>query len=218
VVADALLLAPHADCVLYVVGVGMVGSETVRHTAAALAAASPKMLAYFVNRVPRLAGEPTSYSYGGYGRASFTPPPVPEGGEYRSNRTIQMNRLPMPEQGMAAAPATVNGSNGSRSSLRILPKIGSALVSLEGPYLGQSFALSPHKVLTLGTRPDSDIVLARDETISQVHARIAPEDGGFTVYDDSSTNGTLVNDLPVSRHPLQVGDVLQLGASKFRYE
>ena len=61
-------------------------------------------------------------------------------------------------------------------------------------------------------------MLARDETISQVHAHIAPEDGQFVVYDVSSTNGTLVNGQPVSRHVLEVGDILQLGISQFRYE
>ena len=73
VVADALLLAPHVDCVLYVVGVGLVDSENMRNTAGALAAAAPKMLAYFVNRVPHLIGEPANYSYAGYGRTHVCP-------------------------------------------------------------------------------------------------------------------------------------------------
>ena len=100
----------------------------------------------------------------------------------------------------------------------MLPRIGSSLKTLAGPYTGQSFALSPDKSLTLGTRPDCDIALARDETISQVHAHIAPEDSGFVVYDVSSTNGTLINDKIITRHVLEVGDVLQIGASQFRYE
>ena len=257
VVADALLIAPHADCVLYVVGVGIVDSENMRNTAGALAAAAPKMLAYFVNRVPRLLGEPASYSYAGYGRTTFAPPfalppampPVPADGaarSYQATRTVVLER--QPEGGFVSSPLgsdapprpedalngqeasgahgangshSTNGShgtNGTHAALRVVPRTGSVLTALDGPYFGQSFVLSPSKSLTLGGRPDCDIVLARDETISQVHAHLAPEYGGFTVYDVSSTNGTLVNDEPVSRHALEVGDVLQLGTSKFRYE
>ncbi len=241
VVADALLIAPHADCVLYVVGVGIVDSDNMRNTAGALAAAAPKMLAYFVNRVPRLVGEPANYSYAGYGRTTFAPSPVDMAGggpSYQPNRTVFLQREPDGDlSGNTGASAVVtparlplapdehfsgNGtpglSNGARSSLRVVPRTGSSLVTLAGPYTGQSFALSPDKSLTLGTRPDCDIVLARDETISQVHAHIAPEDTGFVVYDVSSTNGTLVNDKIVTRHVLEVGDVLQIGASRFRYE
>lgn len=241
VVADALLIAPYADCVLYVVGVGIVDSDNMRNTAGALAAAAPKMLAYFVNRVPRLVGEPANYSYAGYGRTTFAPVPVDMAGGgqgYQPNRTVFFQREPDGDlSGNTAASAVVtsarlpvapgehfgsNGtpgpSNGARSSLRVVPRTGSSLVTLAGPYTGQSFALSPDKSLTLGTRPDCDIALARDETISQVHAHIAPEDTGFVVYDVSSTNGTLVNEKTVTRHVLEVGDVLQIGASRFRYE
>ncbi|MGI4787871.1 MAG: FHA domain-containing protein, partial [Janthinobacterium lividum] len=235
VVADALLIAPHVDCVLYVVGVGIVNSESMRNTAGALAAAAPKMLAYFVNRVPHLGGEPANYSYAGYGRTTFAPPSaVPESSPrgYQSTRTIVMKRYadtdrtaqtPEPRNGSGLKPLfspdqPAESATEARSSLRVLPKVGSALKTVDGPYLGQSFALSSSKTLTLGTRSDSDIVLARDETISQVHAHIALEDSKFVIYDVSSTNGTLVNNIPVSRHALEIGDVLQLGASKFRYE
>ena len=119
---------------------------------------------------------------------------------------------------VATAPAGAAANGVKPRSLHVLPEIGSRLTTLEGPYLGQSFALSPTKALTMGAQPDSDIVLARDGTVSKTHARVAPEDGGFVVYDDDSTNGTFVNGTPVSRYILQVGDVLQLGASKFRYE
>ncbi len=231
VVADALLLAPHVDCILYVIGVGMVDSENMRNTAGALAAAAPKMLAYFVNRVPHLTGTSPGYSYAGYGRTTFAPsPPEPEKSPrvYQSTRTIVMKRYadtgvveeaaPLEPGGGHAGRVNKDEAGGTRSSLRVLPRIGSSLIAFEGPYVGQSFALAPNKSLTLGSRPDTDIVLARDATISQVHARIGREEEGFVVYDVSSTNGTLVNDAAVSRHALEVGDVLQLGASKFRYE
>jgi len=222
VVADALLLAPHVDCILYVVGVGMVNNENVRHTAAALASAAPKMLAYFINRIPHVIGEQRSYSYADY---MYAAPAVaaPAAGprDYAPTRTMVLQHDAHPdhsEQGSVVEVTAIMDVAKIRSAMQVLPEIGSRLTTLEGPYVGQSFALSPTKPLILGTLPDSDIVLARDETVSHVHARIAPVEGGYAVYDDSSTNGTFVNGALVSRHTLGVGDVLQLGASKFRYE
>lgn len=222
VVADALLLAPHVDCILYVVGVGMVNNENVRHTAAALASATPKMLAYFINRIPHVLGEQRSYSYADYMYTSgAVAAPAAGPRDYAPTRTMVLQHdahSDHSEQGSVVEVTAVMDGAKVRSAMQVLPKIGTRLTTLEGPYLGQSFALSPTKPLILGTLPDSDIVLARDETISHVHARIAPTEGGYAVYDDSSTNGTFVNGALVSRHTLGVGDVLQLGASKFRYE
>lgn len=61
VVADSLLLAPFADCVLHVVGAGISEGPAVRDATAALAAAAPKTMVYFVNRAPR--GGRHAYSY-----------------------------------------------------------------------------------------------------------------------------------------------------------
>ena len=64
VVGDALLLAPHADGILHVVGVGQVEEEILGRTTAALHAAAPGVLAYFVNRLPH----ERRAAYGGYYR------------------------------------------------------------------------------------------------------------------------------------------------------
>ena len=68
VVGDALLLAPHADAVLHVVGAGQVEEAMLRRTTAALHAAAPGVLAYFVNRV----AQERRPAYGGYYKP-FTP-------------------------------------------------------------------------------------------------------------------------------------------------
>ena len=233
-VADALLLAPHADCVLFVVGVGMADSDSVRQTAAALAAASPKMLAYFVNRVPHAIGEPASYAYADYGATSGMGV-LPSGPrDYQASRTMSLDRefitrqnempdphpLPGSVTGESRAMGDSQEATGiwNRPAVRILPQIGSHFVTLEGPYSGQKFALSPTRMLTIGILPDNDIVLARDVTISRRHARVAAEEGGYVVYDIGATNGTFVNNVQVTRQALRVGDVVQFGASKFRYE
>jgi len=222
VVADALLLAPHVDCILYVVGVGMVNNENVRHTAAALASATPMMLAYFINRIPHVLGEQKSYSYADYmykGGAVTAPAAVPR--DYAPTRTMVLQHnghSDDSEQGsVVEVTAAMDGAK-VRSSMQVLPEIGTRLTGLDGPYAGQKFALSATKPFTLGKSSDSDIALARDEMVSRVHARIMPVEGGYAVYDDGSTNGTFVNGALVSRHILGVGDVLQVGASRFRYE
>ncbi|MCC6730596.1 MAG: polysaccharide biosynthesis tyrosine autokinase [Chthonomonadales bacterium] len=62
-VADALLLAPHVDCILYVVGAGLVDQGIVRDTVAALSAAAPDTMVFFVNRAPREHAHTYRYYY-----------------------------------------------------------------------------------------------------------------------------------------------------------
>ncbi len=70
VVSDAFLLAPHADCVLYVVGMGLVDETVIQQTRAALSAAGPQAMAYFVNRAPSAPG----HAYQGYYAAPVVMP------------------------------------------------------------------------------------------------------------------------------------------------
>jgi len=94
---------------------------------------------------------------------------------------------------------------------------GSRLVAIEGPYVGQSFDLAA-PVTTLGRDSSQTIVLASDATVSRRHARIVEEAGSHVIYDEGSSNGTMVNGLAVTVQQLSPGDVVALGASQFRYE
>lgn len=94
---------------------------------------------------------------------------------------------------------------------------GSQLTGLEGPYSGQVFSLAAPN-LTLGREPGKDIALTSDTTISRNHAHISNENGQHVVYDDGSSNGTFVNNVRVQVQTLAPGDIVQFGASKFRYE
>jgi len=65
--------------------------------------------------------------------------------------------------------------------------------------------------LVIGRAPDTDLVV-EDETVSRYHARISPDrEGGFTVEDLRSANGTFVGANRVTRSPLVTGDQIQLG-------
>jgi len=180
------------------------------------------MLAYFINRIPHTLGEQRSYSYADYmytGGSVAAPAAAPR--DYTATRTMVLQHTPGSdgsEQGSVMEATAIMDVAKVRSAMQVLPGVGTRLTALDGPYVGQSFALSPAKPFTLGKSPDSDIVLARDEMVSRVHARIMPMEGGYAVYDDGSTNGTFVNGALISRSILGVGDVLQVGASRFRYE
>ena len=96
--------------------------------------------------------------------------------------------------------------------------LGSRLVCVAGPYLGQSFPLS-HAPVTMGRAPERDIALSADTSVSRSHAKIVYADGRHAVSDDGSSNGTFVNGARVGEaRPLNAGDLLQIGDTAFRYE
>lgn len=65
-------------------------------------------------------------------------------------------------------------------------------------------------VTTIGRGADVDIRLA-DGLVSRRHAEVRVEDGTCVVVDLGSTNGTLVNDIPVTRRQLIPSDRVKLG-------
>ena len=80
---------------------------------------------------------------------------------------------------------------------------------LTGPHAGQHFEVRDAVVL------GRDCVLSpcfAETGVSRQHARIwRSAQGAFFVEDLSSTNGTFVNDVQVSRRAIVVGDRLRLG-------
>ena len=91
------------------------------------------------------------------------------------------------------------------------------LVGVEGPYTGQTFLLTNPNII-VGREPDRDLALTADPMISRTHARISNESGDFVVYDNSSANGTFVNGQKIAMQLLVIGDQVQFGGSKFRFE
>jgi serine phosphatase RsbU (regulator of sigma subunit) len=61
-------------------------------------------------------------------------------------------------------------------------------------------------------------VVLKDSRISRQHARLAPERDGCVVYDLNSTNGTYVNNQPVTKRVLQPNEVVRFGPLAFRLE
>lgn len=87
-----------------------------------------------------------------------------------------------------------------------------------GPNLGQRFEISGPSLL-LGRDPSADIMV-EDLEVSRRHARLIAQSGGYAIEDLGSTNGTFVNQRPVSSLlPLRPGDEIRLGDQiTLRYE
>ena len=70
---------------------------------------------------------------------------------------------------------------------------------------------------TIGRSRENDVVLL-DASLSRVHARIDVEEGGSSVLDLGSRNGTFVGGLRVLQCRLKHGDAVQLGELPLRFE
>ncbi|MHC4714082.1 MAG: FHA domain-containing protein, partial [Planctomycetota bacterium] len=86
---------------------------------------------------------------------------------------------------------------------------------LNGDVLGESFDLAGPSA-TVGRAEDNDIVLD-DDRVSRHHFRIRFEKGGPLLEDLGSSNGTYVNDLPVTARRLFDGDEIRLGNHRLSF-
>jgi hypothetical protein len=71
-------------------------------------------------------------------------------------------------------------------------------------------------IVTIGRRKDNSLCLSH-LSISGHHARISRENGCLVLEDLQSTNGTLVNGVPISRHVLSHHDQITLGMFELQY-
>jgi pSer/pThr/pTyr-binding forkhead associated (FHA) protein len=88
------------------------------------------------------------------------------------------------------------------------------VLSSDGAIVHQCFL--DQERLTVGTRPDNHVVVD-DPAVSERHAAIIPVGNDHILEDLQSVGGTFVNGARVSRHILQHGDVIKLGAFFLRY-
>src|SRR5438105_3122585 len=84
-----------------------------------------------------------------------------------------------------------------------------------GPGMGARYALADSPMV-LGRGADCDIRI-NDHSVSRRHARLQPGADGYYAVDLQSTNGTLVNDSPVSICKLKDGDYLRVGNCIYRF-
>ncbi len=84
-----------------------------------------------------------------------------------------------------------------------------------GPNMGNRYSLGDRPVM-LGRESDCDIVI-NDESVSRRHASITPGPEGYVIADLRSTNGTFINDHPVSQCLLKDGDYVHIGGVMYRF-
>jgi len=112
-----------------------------------------------------------------------------------------------------AAPAARPKASAPAPSPRKSRKIPREIVVHHAEGGSRTQGLGGHGV-TLGRSPGVDVVVD-DVYVSDEHAQILPDDGGWSVRDLGSTNGTYLNGAKVTRPtPLAAGDQIRLGKTR----
>lgn len=88
------------------------------------------------------------------------------------------------------------------------------IITLDGNLLSE-FELTKARI-TIGRKPHNDIPID-NLAISGEHTAITQVNNEFIVEDMGSTNGTLVNDLPITKHTLHHGDEIEIGKYRIKY-
>ena len=89
------------------------------------------------------------------------------------------------------------------------------LIYPPGPDMGKRFPLSRAEIV-LGRGADCDIQVDRD-SVSRRHARVFRSGENWSVEDLQSTNGSYVNDVPVTKSVLRDADFVKIGAAIFKF-
>lgn len=105
-----------------------------------------------------------------------------------------------------------------QAGVNVAAGLGGWLVAMTGDDIPvKSYELYLHKKHRIGRGADNDIVLPNNRpSISRRHCMIDYAAPYFMIHDNHSANGTQVNDVPVTSHPLADMDIILLGDQKYR--
>ena len=90
------------------------------------------------------------------------------------------------------------------------------LIVLSEKMRGKSFELT-EPVMSAGRNEQQDICI-KDSTLSSHHCDFIKTETSYMVRDNDSTNGTRVNNVPVTEQELKNFDVIQLGGIEILYD
>lgn len=118
----------------------------------------------------------------------------------------------------AAVPAAVSAPSRRKTRIRTpfaAPAAGrpaALLKGLEGPYAQRTFGIEADP-FWIGTDEDNHLPIEGDDFVSGHHACIRFHEGSLLLYDNGSTNGTFLNEEPVTDtpRPLGLGDRVRCG-------
>ena len=91
------------------------------------------------------------------------------------------------------------------------PPVLGTITIISGPSTGQTFQVTK-PMLTIGRDPANDIVLS-DASISRHHARIAYQNGVWSISKQAPQNTVSINQRPIEQGPLHDKDIIGLGPS-----
>lgn len=106
---------------------------------------------------------------------------------------------------------------GSAPAAMSASSAGPRLVGFQGVYAGHIFEITSG-AMVMGREADNPIPLPNDSTASRRHATISQSNGGYSIRDEGSSNGTFVNGAKIAEKKLSAGDEIQIGGTKFRFE
>lgn len=90
------------------------------------------------------------------------------------------------------------------------------LIILSEQFRGRTFELTKDQH-TVGRVDERDICI-KDPTVSTYHCRFVKSGNTYILEDQGSTNGTRVNNVPVTSQTLQTSDILQIGGVEILYD
>lgn len=140
---------------------------------------------------------------------------APDPEQYQILRKVQFDQQSVGGS-LSSAPASPSAAQLSRATTGG-PR-PARLIMLDGGEPGRVYRFDGE--LRLGRGQSNQVVLV-DAGVSRLHALIQPSasQNGFLLEDMGSSNGTVVNGKHIYRgHLLRSGDVIQLGAHRFRFE
>ncbi len=90
------------------------------------------------------------------------------------------------------------------------------LVDLDGQQKGQDFRIEDGRVL-IGTSSDCQVRI-ENQFASAEHASLRYDHGSYVLTDLDSTNGTMVNEQPITRATLNDGDRVRIGNTHYVFK
>jgi len=90
------------------------------------------------------------------------------------------------------------------------------LIILSEQLRGKSFELTKD-LYTVGRIEERDICI-KDPTVSTYHCDFVKNNTTYIIRDNHSTNGTRVNNVPITEQDLQNSDILQIGGVEILYD
>ena len=91
-----------------------------------------------------------------------------------------------------------------------------SVIIISGPDVGAKAVLK-NQPLVIGRSEECDFTID-SESISRRHVKIDPAPGGgYVVRDLGSTNGTKVNQVKITDHPLEDGDLIKVGKAVLKF-